>query len=99
MASSVSKPLLNTLASPFPPQKTLLYFAWGELARKSLVMPLPIAPGSVSVLAPLCARMDNGWWQPNGSVTADLQMVFFHRSGKIPSRMENEVKDAGKTNK
>lgn len=41
------------------------------------MVPLPIAPGSFSVLVPLCARVDTGWWQPNGSVAADLQMALF----------------------
>lgn len=97
VASSVPNPLLYTLAFPFPPQKSLLHFARGELARELPVVPPPMAPGSVSVLVPTCARAESGWCQLNGSVVAGLG--FFSHVWKNYFKNGRKVKEMGKTNK
>lgn len=95
VASSVPNPLLYTLAFSFPPQKSLLHFAWGELARELLLVPPPIAPGSVPVLAPTCTKSDSGRCQLNGSAAAR----FFSYVWKNYFKNGKKVKEAGKTNK
>lgn len=86
VASSVPNPLLDTLVFPFPPQKIPppLCLGWVDHPSTLGVISPPMAPGSVSVLVPTCARVNSGWYQLSGSVADG----FFHTCGRTTSRME-----------
>lgn len=92
---------LDTLAFPFAPQKSLLHFAWGELAREGPVVPPPMAP-LPSLSLSLCPLVQE--WTVDGAsqMGRSLMEVFFLYVWKNYFKNgSNKVKEAGKnqTNK
>lgn len=96
VASSVPNPLLYILAFPFPPQKNLPHFAWGQLARELPEVPPTMTPGSVCPRAPL--RKVGLQCLLNGSVTDGLSVFSYAWKNycKNGKKLRNQEKQTNK---
>lgn len=88
-----AKPIIVHPGLLLSSSKKPLHFAQGEIARELLVVSPPMAPESVPVLVPTCARVDSGRCQQNDSVAAE----FFSYMWKNYFKNGKKVKEAEKT--